>query len=232
MGEIRKALERSVGGGIELQGAGRTDAGVHALGQVAHLRLQSKAALSNPQTIAKINADLPYDIAILSIEAANPKFHARHDALTRVYSYRIALQKGAFTKDYSWWVKQPLDTTLMAQAARAIVGRHDFQAFRAKDPAGGPEPSTIVVVEDASVEVDGRQVIFRIAASHFLYRMVRRLTGAVVKVGLRELALEDFVTLLKGRVDRRFDVAAWTAPAAGLFLEKVIYKDSASKAPQ
>jgi tRNA pseudouridine38-40 synthase len=232
MGEIRKALERSVSSPIELQGAGRTDAGVHALGQVAHLRLQSKAALSNPQVLARINADLPYDIAILSIEPTHPKFHARHDALTRVYSYRLSLQKGAFTKDYSWWIKQPLDTALMAKAARAVVGRHDFQAFRAKDPAGGPEPSTIVVVDDATLELQGRQLIFRIAASHFLYRMVRRVTGAIVKVGLRELELADFCTLLEGRVDRRFDIAAWTAPAAGLFLEKVIYKDSASKAPQ
>jgi tRNA pseudouridine38-40 synthase len=88
-----------------------------------------------------------------------------------------------------------------------------------------PGESTIVVVDSAAVEEDGDMVVFRIAASHFLWRMVRRIAGVLVKVGKRELSVDEFHTLLDGRCDPKHDVAAWTAPAAGLFLERVVYPD-------
>ena len=112
----------------------------------------------------------------------------------------------------------------MQQAAAAIVGRHDFIAFRAKDPSR-PDESTIVVVDAAEVAVDDNLIVFRIEASHFLWKMVRRLTGVLVKVGRGEVSVEQFGELLEGRVNPQLDVAAFTAPGSGLFLESVRYSD-------
>jgi tRNA pseudouridine38-40 synthase len=110
----------------------------------------------------------------------------------------------------------------MNRAARLLVGRHNFICFRAPDPSR-PDESPIVVVEDASLDVEGDLILFRITASHFVWRMVRRLVGALVRVGRGELTLEDFAALLLGKADPSMDVAAWTAPASGLFLEEVAY---------
>lgn len=234
MGELRKAAESVLQTDVEIQGAGRTDSGVHAWGQVAHLRAEVRRAV--PDLRLRLNEALPYDIAVRDASEAQPRFHARHDARTRTYVYRYAVTKSAFTKDYVWWIKQPLDVAAMAQAAGGLAGRHDFVGFRAKDPAGGPEESTIVVVENASIELEGDLVLFRIEASHFLYRMVRRLAGAIAKVGIGELTVEQFTDLLKARPNPGVDVAPWTAPAAGLFLEKVTYREvsvaSAKRDPQ
>jgi len=103
-----------------------------------------------------------------------------------------------------------------------IPGRHDFAAFRAADPSK-PGESTVVVVEAAEVARDEHLIIFRIQASHFLWKMVRRLAGTLVKIGKGEMEVEDFAGLLDGVPDRRFDIASWTAPASGLFLEGITY---------
>ncbi|MBL8291566.1 MAG: tRNA pseudouridine(38-40) synthase TruA [Bryobacterales bacterium] len=231
MGEVRKAAETVLGLRVELQGAGRTDAGVHAEQQVAHLRAAVRSQVHPLQLLRQMNDELPYDIAILAITEAAPRFHARHDAVSRTYRYQIATRKSAFDKKFIWWVKEPLDVAKMAQAARLLIGRHDFVAFRQRDPAG-VEGSTIVVVENATLDVEEGLIEFRIEASHFLYKMVRRLVGALVKIGLGEFDIADFARLIEGRPDRRFDVAAWTAPSSGLFLEKVTYAASASNEPQ
>jgi tRNA pseudouridine38-40 synthase len=110
----------------------------------------------------------------------------------------------------------------MADAAALLPGRHDFVRFAQKDPSK-PNESTIVVVEQASIGVDDELIVFRIAASHFLWKMVRRVTGAIVKVGLSELSVEQFRQLRDARIT--LPVAEWTAPASGLFLEKVVYQD-------
>jgi tRNA pseudouridine38-40 synthase len=111
----------------------------------------------------------------------------------------------------------------MAQAAALLAGRHDFVCFAAFDPAR-PEESTIVVVESASVAREGDLIVFRISASHYLWRMVRRLVGVLVRLGRHELTLEQFEQLLNARCDKKLDVAAWTAPASGLFLDGVDYR--------
>lgn len=227
MGQLRKAAEELFDQPVELQGAGRTDAGVHALAQVAHLRLRKKPQLSCEAIQMALNERLPADIAVLSVEVAPASFHARRDAVARSYVYQISTRKNAFAKRHVWWVKEPLDVEKMAQAARLLVGRHDFALFRAPDPSR-PDESTIVVVEKAEIEDHGDLILFRIAASHFLWRMVRRIVGAVVKVGKGELAMEKFEQLLTGAGEAK--VAEWTAPAAGLFLEEVIY--DAPQAPR
>ncbi len=226
MGELRKAAEDFLQAEVDLQGAGRTDAGVHALAQVAHLRLRENRRPPGDLLVRALNERLPADVVVLAADEAPNQFHARHDALTRTYLYRISTRKSAFEKRYVWWVKADLDIPLMSRAARMMEGRHDFRCFRAADPAR-PDESTIVVVDRASIELEEHLILFRIAASHFLWRMVRRLSGVLVKIGLGEMTLADHEKLLMAQCDPKLDVAAWTAPAAGLFLESVTYGDAA-----
>lgn len=221
MGELRKAAEELFSGPVELMGAGRTDAGVHAAEQVAHLRAKPRRPVAPELLARKLNEALPADIAIIAVEDAPAKFHARHDAVSRSYVYQIARRKTAFSKKFVWWVKEPLDLERMRAAAAVIPGRHDFVRFRAKDPSK-PGESSIVVVESATVEEQDDLILFHIEASHFLWRMVRRLAGALVKVGKGELTVEQFRDLVEAR-GPQLDVAAWTAPASGLFLEKIKY---------
>ena len=207
----------------EIQGAGRTDAGVHALAQAAHLRLRTPTRLAPEQILRELNDRLPSSIAIIDLAPAPPRFHARHDALSRSYFYQVSTRKTALAKRYVWWVKEPLDVPKMQQAAALLPGRHDFAQFRAPDPSKHGE-STIVAVDAAEVARDEHLIVFRVEASHFLWKMVRRLTGALVKIGKGELDVERFEELLKKRhKDPDLDIAAWTAPASGLFLEGVKY---------
>jgi len=111
----------------------------------------------------------------------------------------------------------------MQEAAALIAGRHNIVRFCAPDPSRPGEPTT-VVVNSAEVGLDGHMIVFRIEASHFLWKMVRRLTGTLVKIGLGEITLDQFRSLLAGKKDPKLDVASWTAPAAGLFLESVRYE--------
>jgi tRNA pseudouridine38-40 synthase len=232
-GEIRKAAAEFFEGAVEIQGAGRTDAGVHARAQVAHLRVHrereddTRRWPTPHEILDAINSRLPSDVCLLDVAEAAPGFHARHDALARTYIYQISLRRTAFFKKFVWWVKQPLDIEAMSEAARTLIGRHDFSAFRAADPSR-PDESPIVVVEDAAIETDGDLVVFRITASHFVWRMVRRVVGALVKLGRGEITRDDFARLLAGQTDSRLDVAAWTAPASGLFLERVLYAAEAT----
>jgi tRNA pseudouridine38-40 synthase len=170
----------------------------------------------------ELNERLPSAIAVLDLEEAAPGFHARHDAVSRAYFYQISTRKSALSKKFVWWVKELLDVGRMQEAASAIAGRHDFTAFRAADPSK-PGESAIVVVESAEVAVDDNLIVFRIEASHFLWKMVRRLTGTLVKVGKGEVSVAEFRGLLEGVENPRMDIAAWTAPGSGLFLEGVKY---------
>jgi tRNA pseudouridine38-40 synthase len=222
MGELKKAAREIFGEDVEMQGAGRTDAGVHALGQVMHMRISSQVRHSPAAIRRRLNDLLPADIAIRDIERAAGNFHARHHARSRTYIYQISTRKQAFTKRFVWWIKDDLDIRAIEKAAAELVGRHDFVCFRAAD-VSRPDESTIVEVESVQVEREEDIVQIRIQASHFIWRMVRRIVGALVKVGTGELSHSDFRTLLSGRCDPKLDVAAWTAPASGLFLERVEY---------
>ncbi len=222
-GELKQAAQDLLRTEVELQGAGRTDAGVHAVGQVAHLKIRGKApSISASQILRDLNERLPSSIAVLEVAEAPARFHARHDAKTRAYFYQISTRKAALSKRFVWWVKEPLDVGKMQAAAALIAGRHDFAAFRAPDPSK-PGESTIVVVDSAEVSVEENLIVFRIEASHFLWKMVRRLAGTLVKVGLGQVSVEEFRELLTGKKNPKLDIAAWTAPASGLFLEGVRY---------
>lgn len=226
MGQLRKAAEEALGMDVDLQGAGRTDAGVHALGQVAHLRANTRERIPPSRLLRELNDRLSADIAVLDVEEKPNRFHARHDALSRSYVYQISTRKNAFSKRHVWWIKESLDVDLMREAALRLAGRHDFACFRAPDPSK-PDESTIVAVASAGLEQHGDLLIFRIEASHFLWRMVRRITGVLVKLGKGDIRMEDFETLLEARCDARFKVPEWTAPSAGLFLERVRYRGEA-----
>ena len=220
-GELIEAARGVFHAEPDIQGAGRTDAGVHALGQVAHLKLKTPTRLAPEQILRELNDRLPSSVAIVDLAAAPARFHARHDAISRSYFYQISTRKTALAKRYVWWIKEPLDAGKMQLAAGLLAGRHDFAAFRALDPSK-PGESTIVVVDAAEIARDDNLVVFRIEASHFLWKMVRRLTGVLVKIGKGEVSVDQLADLLHGK-PAKMDVAAWTAPSSGLFLEGVKY---------
>ena len=247
-GELQTAAEDFFGRSVELGGAGRTDAGVHAMAQVAHLKfprwgasqaaVRDKISKLKPQEIIYgLNDRLPADINVLAVEDARPEFHARHDATSRSYIYQISTRRTAFQKKFVWWVKDRLNAQAMADAAKLIVGRHDFSAFSERDPRRLDE-STIVVVHEAEFLVEDHLIIFRISASHFLWKMVRRLVGSLVEIGRGNVSIEEFASLIqnpqakapaKSKVKllakSTLDPARVTAPPSGLFLETVIYPD-------
>jgi tRNA pseudouridine38-40 synthase len=217
---IREAARRK---DFELYGAGRTDAGVHAAGQVAHLDIYTN--LTPGVLRARINETLPADIYVRAIEAVPHRFHARHDARQRSYVYQISRRKTAFCKPYVWWIKDRLDVGAMRAAVGAFVGMRDFASFTADEP---DEKSTKVLVDRIEIVEDGDLILIRIAGSHFLWRMVRRLVGVLAAIGRGDLRVEDAARWL----DERSDVpATMTAPASGLFLESVSYGDDERPAP-
>ena len=218
-GELRRALETTLETAVELGGAGRTDAGVHALGQVAHLKSRTKL---RPDGLAeRLNDLLPPDIHVRSLASAPERFHARHDAVSRSYLYQISRRRTALAKRFVWWVKRPLDEGAMARGAEILVGRHDFAAFAEKPEA---QSSTVVVVERCELAAEDDLVLFRIVASHFLWKMVRRTVGALVELGAGVLAERDIARLVAGGAAPALRPAEWTAPPSGLFLERVLYR--------
>ena len=200
---------------FELHGSGRTDAGVHALGQVAHLEL---AAAVEPEGLRRtVNDLLPADIHILEIRPASPSFHARHHAEARSYLYQISRRRTALGKRLVWWIKDPLDEELLRRAGTLFVGMHDFRSFTDVDP---DEKSTRVLVHDVAVVSAGALLVIRVVASHFLWKMVRRMVGVMAEVARGSLPLEAAGELLATPDPA---VARLTAPPSGLFLERVLY---------
>jgi len=219
-GELRRAIVEAGGEVRELGGSGRTDAGVHALAQTAHLRL---ARAVDPEGFRRaINDRLPADIHLLAMAAAADNFHSRHGALSRSYLYQVSRRRTALAKRFVWWVKSPLDAGRMAAAAALLPGRHDFRLFCERPTE---QTSTLVEVARAELAEAGALILVRLVASHFLWKMVRRLVGALVRLGSGELDPAVFAALLAGESSRASpgSPAEWTAPPSGLFLERVLY---------
>ncbi len=214
-GMLLRAAHELLGADAGVGGAGRTDAGVHALAQVAHLKAQN--AMPENDVAWGLNERLPADINVVLVEKAPPRFHARHSAKSRTYLYRISRRRTAFDKPFVWWVKDRLDFAAMRRAAKLFEGRHDFSSF-CENPEG--QESTLVVVEKSDVMEVGQEIHFRITASHFLWKMVRRLAGTLVEVGRGNL---DAAGVRKLLVEKSATPAKWTAPPSGLFLERVDY---------
>ncbi|NLT51089.1 MAG: tRNA pseudouridine(38-40) synthase TruA [Ignavibacteria bacterium] len=201
---------------FELYGAGRTDAGVHALFQVAHLDVKTMLA---PHIIRmKINDLLPADICILNVEKVSSNFHARHDAVSRSYVYHISKRRTAFGKKLVWWIKDELDARKMGQAAELFEGMNDFRSFGNDDP---DEKSTKVKIDKCHIYESETSILIHIVGSHFLWKMVRRMVGVLVEVGRGRITL-DKVSLFLNKDSK--EPAKYTAPPSGLYLEKVYYK--------
>jgi tRNA pseudouridine38-40 synthase len=225
-GVVRAAAEDLLGQvarHVDLGGSGRTDAGVHALAQVAHLRVDGN--LRPRDLLYGLNDRLPADVNVLAVEPAPRRFHARHDAVARSYLYQISTRRTAFGKRFVWWIKDSLDERAMAGAARVFVGRHDFESFCVNQPEQG---STAVEVIESAVRREGDLILYRVVASHFLWRMVRRMVGALAAVGRGQLDARDVERLL---VEPSNELAAITAPPSGLFLERVFYQGDATNRP-
>ncbi|MEZ5427442.1 MAG: tRNA pseudouridine(38-40) synthase TruA [Pyrinomonadaceae bacterium] len=219
-GELVKASRELFAAKAEIIGAGPTDAGVHACGQIAHLKVPEVKTMITPRQIRYgFNDLLPHDINIKKVFNAPDGFHARHDAVARYYLYQISTRRTAFAKNLVWWVKDGLNVEEMQACARLLVGRGDFQSFCETEE--GRKRSTIVQVESAEVFIDGDLICFRIGAVHFLWKMVRRLAGMLIEVGRGASSVGDFERLLRFKSNAP---AKFTAPPSGLFLEKVLYK--------
>ncbi len=215
-GELHLALQEATRGRqFETYGSGRTDAGVHALAQVVHVDLPT--ALPPDTLVTRINEHLPHDINVLSAERMPPRFHARHSAVARRYRYQISRRRSAFEKPYVWWVKDPLDLDRMRAAATHLVGFGDFRSFTDDDPE---EKSTQVLLEELTLTEQDHLILVHVSGSHFLWKMVRRIVGVLVAVGKGDLTPSDVGRLLQKESPL---TAQLTAPAAGLFLEKVTY---------
>jgi tRNA pseudouridine38-40 synthase len=219
-GEIDRAVrEVAKRGEFELYGSGRTDAGVHALAQVAHLELYTDLP---PESLRrKLNDELPADIHIRAVDKAPHRFHARHDAIARCYLYQISRRRTAFGKPFVWWIREPLDVDPMRTAAAAFVGMKDFATFTDDDPG---EKSTRVLVDAVTIAEAGSLILIRVQGSHFLWKMVRRMVGVLAAVGRGGLNASDAGRLLADRAVGVPSPASLAAPAAGLFLEAVLYK--------
>ena len=200
-GEIDRAVREVTGRkDFELYGAGRTDAGVHALAQVAHLEVVT--SLPANMLRQRINDELPADINVLAATPVPHRFHARHDAVQRRYVYQISRRRTAFAKPFVWWVKEPLDMGRMRQAALALVGRHDFQSFAESTGRGdtAEERSSVVQIESLIVAEDGALVLVAIEGSHFLWKMVRRIVGVLVEIGRGGLTTDAAADFLRRTV--------------------------------
>jgi tRNA pseudouridine38-40 synthase len=216
-GEIERAIRELPGAGsFDLYGSGRTDAGVHALCQIAHLDLDT--TLSPPRLAHEINAHLPADINILAAEQVSPRFHARHGAVGRSYVYQISRRRTAFAKPFVWWVRDSLDVAAMRSASAHLVGLKDFRAFTQDEPE---QKSTRALIERIEIAEEGDYILIRVQGSHFLWKLVRRMVGVLVEVGRGRLAAHDVARLLR---EPGTDVARLTAPPSGLFLERVLYE--------
>jgi len=214
-GELVRALREVTGKPVETYGSGRTDAGVHALAQVAHADLTE--ALPPATLIGRVNDALPHDINVLAAERVPPRFHARHSAVARSYLYQVARRRTAFAKPYVWWVREDLDVDAMRRVAARFIGLADFRAFTDDDPE---EKSTRVLVDGVTIVEHDALLLLRVVGSHFLWKMVRRITGVLVETGRGGLTPDAAVALLTKESDLP---ARLTAPASGLFLERVFY---------
>jgi tRNA pseudouridine38-40 synthase len=216
-GLLEAALARFEGGPVTVHGAGRTDAGVHALEQVASAAVTCGHDTTSLQR--GLNATLPEDIRVLRVEEAPDGFHARFSARAKTYRYVIRNTPVAnpFDRAFSWHLPEPMNSDAMRTAARALVGTHDFAAFRS---AGGEVDTTIRTVTRSELTEVGPMITYEVAADGFLRHMVRAVVGTLVEIGRGWREPSSTGELLESRQRAR---AGATAPPHGLFLVRVDY---------
>lgn len=220
-GELERAVFRVTGERVAVVGAGRTDAGVHALGQVAHVRLRHR--LPTHRLPAALNAHLPEAIRVLAADEVGSGFHARRSATGRTYRYLVLNrpQPSAILRHHAHFVPAPLDVHAMAAALAALRGRRDFRAFGRPGPGGA-----VCDLRVAEVRRVGPLVVFTLEADRFLHHMVRRVVGTVLRVGSGALSPEEVAEMAAagGRGGPR-------VPARGLYLVRVLYDGTPAPEP-
>ena len=216
-GKVEAVLTRTFGEAVEVHGSGRTDAGVHALGQCASFR--TVWDLPPADVLAALQAYLPEDIGAVSVDYAPPRFHARLSAVEKTYRYRVWVTEApcVFERRYVYVLPGDYDLGAMEAAARLLEGTHDFRAFSAVKT----KKSTVRTLSRVSIERDGEELRFEYTADGFLHHMVRVLTGTLLEVGRGDRQPETILELLDGQPRSG---AGFTVPAKGLCLMEVRYQ--------
>jgi tRNA pseudouridine38-40 synthase len=216
-GALEEKLSLITGEPIRLKAAGRTDAGVHAWGQVANFT--TEYLIPTPALQKALNSMLPGDIVIIDIQEMEPDFQARYHAKSKNYVYRILHQPhpSPFERQYAWYIRKPLETEKMRQAAEYLLGKHHFGSFQA---SGCSAKNPVKTIYSLNLQPNSHILIGDIRASGFLRHMVRNIVGTLVAVGLGKISPDDVKTILDAR-DRT--QAGPTAPPQGLYLAKVEY---------
>ena len=216
--ELQKAAFKFLAEDVIVTGAGRTDAGVHALGQVAHF--DTTKTLEPFKLCQAFNAHLrPRPISVLNAEIVSDDFHARFDAKKRFYVYKILNRRSrpALYVNRMWWVHQPLDVEKMQDAAQVLIGKHDFSTFRA---AACQAKSPVKTLDEIRIERNGEFVFFYFSARSFLHHQVRNIVGTLKLVGEGVWTKQNVIDALEAK-DRK--AGGPTAAAEGLYFEKVVY---------
>ena len=215
-GKLEQTLSRILGEAIEISGSGRTDAGAHALGQVANFHCESQMPCD--QILSELRRYLPEDIGIESCQEASERFHARLNCITKTYQYRIwnSTKPCVFQRRFVYMMPDALDVELMRQASEIFIGEHDFSAFCANKKM---KKSTVRRIDRIAVERDGEEVTLTFTADGFLYNMVRILVGTLLEVGLHKRDVDSLSDLFGAKREE----AGHLVPAQGLCLMEVNY---------
>ncbi len=220
-GEVEKALNKIFKKRMRVYGSGRTDAGVHASGQVAHFAVNSQ--MSVQEMLKAINANIPDDIVIHRVDEAKSTFHAQYKAKSKVYAYNILNRTTPSVQQRNFYYFYPYDLNLknMRQEAKALIGKKDFKSFQAADAHNKKRSqNTIRKIKSIQIKKKGSYVTIQIEANGFLYKMVRNIVSALLEIGTGRLPMGSIKKILKQK-NRVF--APKTAPAKGLCLVKVKY---------
>jgi len=217
--KLEQAFQKIIGARIRVHGAGRTDAGVHALAQCAHVDLPERR-LSAERWTGALNASLPATIRVLRCQFVSQNFHARFSAKGKVYHYRIWAAPILPPLEFSraWHISPPLDVDLLEEAGERFVGTHDFAAFAAN--RGKKEEKTVRTIWSVQVRRNGPRVTIEVAGDGFLYKMVRLMIGAMTRAALGKMNPAEITSRLKSG---RADGVRFVAPAEGLYLAKIWY---------
>jgi tRNA pseudouridine38-40 synthase len=217
-GEIEKGFSQLFQQDIDVIGQGRTDAGVHAMAQVAHVDLPPTFTCN--KIVHAMKGLLPRDIALHSVSQVASSFHARFDAVGRKYQYRATLGKSPMRRRSTWEISQTPDFKLLQKLATIIIGSHDFINFCV--PSGDSYQTTICSIAESSWDLSGNQLSYTIQGNRFLRHMVRRLVGSMMHTATGRETTDDFTRLLKGKESK---TKAFSAPPCGLILKEVLYKE-------
>ncbi|MGN1206017.1 MAG: tRNA pseudouridine(38-40) synthase TruA [Eubacterium sp.] len=219
-GKLEAILSKRFAKNIEIDGASRTDSGVHALAQIANFHIHDEEAVDPTELKDYLNQYLPEDIAVSSVVTAGERFHSRLNATGKTYQYNLLPVDtyNVFSRKYAWQMTEPLDIDSMREAAQYVLGKHDFRSFCTK---AAKKKTTVRTIRSLEIFEKKEKVVIEITGNGFLYNMVRILVGTLVEVGTGRRKPQEIPGILEKK-ERRY--AGETAPACGLFLKQIYYE--------